>query len=181
MPDSLLTPVVEQVSQKIYFLRGERVILDSDLAKVYGVETTLNRAVKRNSERFPDDFMFALTRAETENLRCQFGTSRSMHGGHRYLPYAFTEHGAIMAASVLNSHRAVEAVIFVVRAFVKLREILASNKELAAKLDELETRLDGHDTALRQIVTAIRELAAPLKERKSKRIGFTKPVLKRSN
>jgi len=173
-----LAPLVQQVSQRILFLRGERVILDMDLAKVYGVSTkALNQAVKRNASRFPIDFAFRLT----TNEKKQVVTNCDHLGKLKFspsLPYAFTEHGAIMAASVLNSPRAVESSIFVVRAFVKLREILASNKELASKLDELESRLDGHDEALQQIVAAIRQLAAPIKERKSRRLGFSRPVVK---
>ena len=169
----------ERIGTLIHFIRGQKVMLDTDLAKVYGVPTkVLNQAINRNRLRFPEDFMFQVTPDELKALRSQIVTSKKGRGGARYLPYAFTEHGAIMAATVLNSRQAVETSVLVVRAFVKLREILASNKELAVKLDELESRLDGHDEALQQIVAAIRELAAPLKERKSKRLGFSKPVIK---
>src|SRR5687767_168242 len=135
---------LQKIAPLIHEIRGERVILDSDLAAIYGVETkALNRAVKRNLERFPFDFVFQLTKKEVGALRHQFGTSSS-HGGRRYLPYAFTEHGAIMAANVLNSKQAVEMSVFVVRAFVKLRDTLATHKELAEKLSELERKVGTH-------------------------------------
>src|SRR6516225_5669510 len=122
-------------------LRGHKVILDKNLAELYGVPTwRLNEQVKRNRRRFPDDFMFQLEIDEVEALRSQNAISKSGRGGRRYSPYAFTEHGAIMAASVLNSPCAVEVSVFVVRAFVKLRQMLASNEKLAAKIDELEQR-----------------------------------------
>src|SRR5207244_3980624 len=111
----------------------------------------LNEQVDRNRERFPSDFMFQLTAKEAEALRSQIATSKMGRGGRRYLPYAFTEHGAIMAASVLNSERAVEMSVFVVRAFVRLREILTSNRQLASKIDELERRLETHDTTIQEI------------------------------
>src|SRR5687768_15922691 len=165
----------EHVESLILQVRGQKVLLDRDLALLYEVETkALNRAVSRNIQRFPDDFVFQLTGAEKE----QVVASRPHLSPLKFskaLPHAFTEHGAIMAASVLNSPRAVEASIFVVRAFIKLREMLASHKQLAVKLDELEARLDGHDNAIHQIISAIRTLAAPLKERKSRRLGFKRP------
>ena len=125
-----------QVERRIYLIRGEKVMLDYDLAALYGVPTkSLNLAVKRNTERFPSDFMFQLNEEEHNCLRSQFAASkRDGRGGRRYVPYAFTEHGAIMAAAVLNSPRAVEMSIYVVRAFVQLRELLSSNKELAKRL-----------------------------------------------
>ncbi len=129
----------EQITRSILVIRGEKVILDVDLASLYGVQTKdLNKAVKRNTDRFPKDFVFQLTKQEVAHLRFQFGTSR--WGGTRYLPKAFTEHGALMAASVLNSPRAVEISVYIVRAFVKLRELLASNQALAKKLDQLEQK-----------------------------------------
>jgi phage regulator Rha-like protein len=144
----------QSVEQLIRIIRGRRVILDSDLALVYGVPTKqLNQAVKRNPDRFPDDFAFQLVNQEVAILRSQIATSSS-HGGRRYLPFAFTEHGAIMAASVLNSPRAVQMSVFVVRAFVKMREVLAQNVQLAEKLAELErkltSRLDVHEKAIVQ-------------------------------
>ena len=163
---------VERIERLIYLIRGQKVMLDSDLAELYGVETkTLNRAVGRNADRFPSDFVFQLTRQEVTNLRCQIGTSSSEYGGRRYHPYVFTEHGAIMAAMVLNSPRAVEMSVQVVRAFVRLREMLASNRELAQKLAELERKLEGHDAAIRNLFEAIRQLLnSP--ESPRKQIGF---------
>lgn len=159
---------IERIENAILLIRGEKVIMDTDLAALYGVETrSLVQAVKRNSERFPDDFMFQLTRNEFDALRSQFVISKG-RGGRRYLPYAFTEHGAIMAANVLNSDRAVQASVQVVRAFVRLRQILASNAELASKLEELEKK---YDRQFRVIFDAIRELMTPPASKK-KEIGF---------
>jgi phage regulator Rha-like protein len=130
----------EHIARDILVLRGQRVIVDSDLAALYGVTTKrFNEQVRRNRERFPEDFMFQLTAQEAAALRSQFATIKTGRGQHRkYLPYAFTEHGAIMAASVLNSPRAVEMSVYVVRAFVRLREMLASNRELARQFAQLE-------------------------------------------
>jgi len=138
---------VEHIAQAILIRRGHKVLLDAELAALYGVTTKrLNEQVKRNSARFPEDFLFRLTRAETEALnRSQIATGSQKHRDPRFPPYAFTEHGAIMAATVLNSPRAVEMSVYVVRAFVKLREMLASNKELVQKLNELERKLQSHD------------------------------------
>ena len=137
-------------------------MLDSDLAKLYGVETkTLNRAVKRNIKRFPGDFLMQLISEEVDSLRYQFGTSNAGRGGRRHLPYVFTEHGVVMAASLLNSPQAVEVSVFVVRAFVKLRQLVQTHKEFAGKLDQLERKVSGHDDAIRQLVAAIRQLMAP--------------------
>jgi phage regulator Rha-like protein len=156
-------------------LRHQRVILDSDLAELYGVTVKqLNQQVRRNRDRFPMDFMFRVTPQEDQILRSQIVTSSKKHGGRRYPPYAFTEHGAIMAATVLNSKRAVEMSVFVVRAFVRMREMLAKNRQLAAKINELDRRLETHDTAIQDIIEAIKELMVP--ERPSKRgIGFQLP------
>ena len=169
---------VEGITRAILVLRGHRVILDRHLAELYGVETrVLNQAAKRNEERFPEDFRFQLTAQEAAALRSQFVTLKPGRGQHpKFHPYAFTEHGAIMAANVLNSPKAVEMGIYVVRAFVKLRELLASNHELARRLDQLEARiqkkLTGHDEAIAAILSAIRELmAAPPPKRRG--IGFT--------
>jgi len=173
MGEGAIVPV-GQIEQRILMIRGERVMLDADLAALYGVETKLLvRTVKRNIERFPRDFMFQLTSKEFENLRCQIGTS-SRWGGRRYRPYAFTEHGAIMAASVLNSERAVKVSVYIVRAFVKLREILGAHKQLAQKLAELEKRLEGHDEQIATLIEAIRELMTPPPAAERKRIGFTR-------
>ena len=155
------------------------MILDTDLAELYGVPVKrLNEQVKRNRERFPADFMFQLTAKEAEDLRSQSATSKPTRGGRRYLPYAFTEHGAIMAATVLNSERAVEMSVFVVRAFVRLREMLSTNRELAAKLVELESRLDTQDTSIQNLFEAIKELMIP-EEPTRRRIGFELPASKR--
>jgi hypothetical protein len=166
---------VEHIAHSILILRGHRVILDRDLAAIYGVTTgRLNEAVKRNARRFPEDFMFQLTAAESEHLRSHFAISS--WGGRRYHPYAFTEHGAIQAANVLNSSRAVDMGVYVVRAFVKLRELLASNKELARRLDELEARIEkklaSHDEAIAAMLSAIRQLMNPPPP-KRRGIGFT--------
>lgn len=160
------------IESQIYLLRGQKVLIDSDLAALYGVEVrVLNQAVKRNRSRFPSDFMFRLTAKEIQNLRSQTVISSRTHGGRRYVPYVFTEHGAIMAASVLNSRRAVEMSIFVVRAFVHLRENLAAHRALTAKLTELEQRLESHDTAIEDIIDAIRALRAP-PDKPRRQIGF---------
>jgi len=149
------------IEQAIHFIRGQKVMLDSDLAKVYGVSTKrLKEQFRRNRDRFPEDFAFVLVPQEVANLRSQIAASRS-HGGLRYLPVAFTEHGAIMLASVLNSPLAVEASVCVVRAFVHLREMLASNRQLATKFAELERRLDGHNRSLKKLFDAIREMLKP--------------------
>lgn len=155
------------------------VLLDSELAALYGVMTKrFNQQIRRNQERFPPDFMFQLTEEEHQALRLHFATSNAAgpgRGGRRYLPYVFTEHGAIMAATVLNSARAIEMSVYVVRAFVKLREMLSSNRVLSRKLEELEqrltTRLDAHDDAIKAILSAIRELTNPPPT--TRKIGFT--------
>ena len=154
-------------------------MLDAELAALYAVTTKrLNEQIRRNQERFPPDFMFQLTEEEHRALRSHFATSNSVgpgRGGRRYLPYVFTEHGAIMAATVLNSPRAIEMSVYVVRAFVKLRELLSSNRVLSRKLDELEQRLtkrlDEHDDAIKAILSAIRELTNPPSVTRA--IGFT--------
>jgi hypothetical protein len=164
----------EDITRAILVLRGHRVLLDTELAALYGVTTKrLNEQVKRNAERFPEDFMFRLTRAETETLnRSHFATGSQKHRDPRFPPYAFTEHGAIMAATILNSPRAVEMSLYVVRAFVRLRELLASNTALARKLDELERKYQHHDEAITAILSAIRELTNPPAP-KRRSIGFT--------
>jgi phage regulator Rha-like protein len=142
-------------------------MLDSDLAAIYGVETkALNRAVKRNADRFPKDFMFQLTRQESEVLRYRFGTLKTGRGQHRkYLPYVFTEHGAIMAANVLNSRQAVQMSVFVVRAFLKMRALLGDKRELAKKLvaleKELKQRLDVHEAAIVTILQRVMDVIDP--------------------
>ncbi|HED37638.1 MAG TPA: ORF6N domain-containing protein [Ignavibacteria bacterium] len=164
---------VEVVENKILMIRSQKVILDFHLAKLYNVETKiLNKAVARNIDRFPVDFMFRLTQKEWNSLRFHFGTSNSGRGGRRYLPFAFTEHGALMVASVLSSPAAVKISILVVRAFVRLREILAANKELAQKLKELELKTESHDKQITAIFDAINQLLAPPPVTK-KKMGFS--------
>ena len=167
--------LAKKVDSKILVLRDQKVILDVDLAALYGVSVKrLNEQIKRNANRFPADFFFRLSPAEYENLRSQNATSSSSHGGRRYLPHAFTEHGAIMAATVLNSKRAIEMSIFVVRAFVRMREALAENQQIVTKLSEIERRLESHDVEIQELVDAIRELMAPLPAN-NRRIGFEAP------
>ena len=167
---------VEQIENRIVTVRGCRVMIDSDLAEMYGVPVKrLNEQVKRNAERFPPDFAFQMTQGEYDALRSQIATLEKGRGSHRkYVPWAFTEHGAIMAANVLNSGRAVEVSVYVVRAFVRLRQILGSHKGLAHKLTELERRVGGHDAVIRDLVTAIRHLAEPPSAPPRSRIGFRK-------
>jgi ORF6N domain len=154
---------VEQISQSILVFRGHKVLLDEDLAVLYGVATkVLLQAIKRNIGRFPEDFMFRLTAAEWAVLRSQSVTSKLQHGGRRYTPYVFTEQGVAMLSSVLNSERAITINIEIMRAFVKLRDLLSSNRELARRFAQLETRLDKklteHDEAIAAILSAIRQL-----------------------
>jgi methyl-accepting chemotaxis protein len=169
---------LERIVSRILLVRGQKVMLDADLAELYGVSTgRLNQQVRRNRDRFPSDFMFQMTNQEVERLRSQIAISigemqQVGRGGRRYLPHAFTEHGAIMAATILNTPRAIEVSVFVVRAFVRLREMVAANKELSKKLDELERRVSHHDEAITSIVKAIRELAAPPEPKAKRRIGF---------
>jgi len=171
---------VESIVSKIVPLRGKKVLLDRDLAELYGVETgMLNRAVKRNFERFPKDFMFQLSVEEWDLLRCQSGISKPGRGGRRYLPYAFTEHGSVMAANILKSSRAVQISVFVVRAFVKMREILIEQRDLAKKLRDLEERLterlDIHETAIVEVLRQVMTLLTPPQNapvKPKKKIGF---------
>lgn len=156
------------VEERIRLFRGEKVILDADLAELYGVPVKrLNEAVRRNRARFPSDFMFQLSDDEFANLRSQIATSS--WGGRRYRPHAFTEHGAIMVAAVLNSEQAVAVSVMVVRAFVRLRQLLVTHTELARKLDELERK---YDAQFQGVFNAIRQLMAPLSEATRRRIGF---------
>jgi len=173
MPKSQ-TAMAISVESRIFVLRQQKVILDRDLAELYGVPVKrLNEQVKRNRERFPDDFMFQLTKTEEADLQ-GLSAAKPGRGGRRYAPYAFTEHGAIMAATVLNSERAVEMSVFVVRAFVRLREMMSANQQLASKIDELEQRLDTHDASIQELIEAIRELMAP-EPATGRRIGFALP------
>lgn len=158
------------IEQKIHIIRGKRVMFDNDLAVLYGVTTgNLNKAVVRNSERFPEDFMFQITADELKNLKFQNGISS--WGGRRSLPYAFTEQGVAMLSSVLRSKRAIAVNILIMRTFAKLREVLSTHKELAAKLNELERRVTGHDEDIKALIMAIRQLMEPPQQRK-RQIGF---------
>lgn len=164
----------QALAGRIVVIRGQRVLLDADLAQLYEVATKrFNEQIKRNPMRFPADFMFRLTEEEYESLRSQNVTSK--RGGRRYLPLAFTEHGAIMAASVLNSDRAVEMSVYVVRAFVQLRAVLLDHKALADKLAALERRVSHHDNSLAEVIEAIRALMAQPKPA-HRPIGFTADV-----
>jgi hypothetical protein len=163
---------VERVQNVIFLIRGEKVMLDSHLAELYRVETRLLiQAVKRNADRFPEDFIFLLTPQEVTNLRSQIVISSSAHGGRRYQPYVFTEQGVAMLSSVLRSKRAAQVNVAIMRAFVSLRRLLATNEALASKLAELERRLEGHDQAIKSLFDAIRELMAPPAKPK-REIGF---------
>jgi len=173
---------IDNVESAIYLIRGQRVMLDSDLAAIYRVTTRrLNEQLRRNRRRFPRDFAFQLTAEEFTNLKSQIATSSlrsqlgtlSSHGGKRKLPWVFTEHGAIMLASVLNSAIAVQASVRVVRAFVRLREMVAANAQLAAKLSELERRLDSHDEAIVDLFATLKRLLeSPPELEKKREIGF---------
>lgn len=164
---------IGQVEQRILLIRGQRVMLDADLAMLYGVPTrVLNQAVRRNLKRFPQDFMFKLTQPEKDQVITICDHLKNLKYA-KALPNAFTEHGAIMVASVLNTKRAVQISVFVVRAFVKLREMLSTHKELAHKLVELERKLQNHDESIRSLVVAIRQLMRPPEsETPKRRIGF---------
>jgi hypothetical protein len=170
---------IELLEQRIYFLRGQRVMLDADLAEIYGVATkVLNQAVKRNLHRFPEDFMFRLTIEEAQNvirLRSQIVTLKRGQN-IKYAPYAFTGHGAVMLASVLNSPLAIEASIQVVRAFVQMRTVLAVHQDLAKKIEELEITVGTHGKNFEAVFTALRELLKPPKKPRrtpKRQIGFT--------
>jgi hypothetical protein len=164
---------VEVIEQRILLIRGQRVMLDADLAGLYGTTTKrLNEQVKRNRGRFPEDFMFQLTKKEKAEVVAICDHLAKLKFSP-VLPNAFTEHGAIMVASVLNTKRAIQVSVFVVRAFVKLREMLSTHKELAHKLAMLERKLQNHDESIRSLVVAIRQLMAPPEpEPPKKRIGF---------
>jgi hypothetical protein len=164
---------VERIEHAILLIRGHRVVLDADLAALYGVTTSrLNEQVRRNADRFPNDFSFVLTQQEFTNLMSQFATSSSQWGGRRKLARAFTEHGAVMAASVLNTPIAVAVSLEVVRAFVRLRQLLISHEALARKLAELESKLAGHDEQFAVVFEAIHQLMEPSKPAPKGRIGF---------
>jgi len=163
------------IDLRILILRHQKVILDTALAELYSVPVKrLNEQIKRNRKRFPADFMFHLTPRENKSLRSQFATSNIGRGGRRSLPYAFTEHGAIMAATVLNSEQAVEMSVYAVRAFIRLRAALTANRELAGRIEELEKHLETHDGAIQEIIKVIKKLMNPSPSRRSK-IGFALP------
>lgn len=173
---------VERITRMILIIRGQRVILDAELAALYGVTTkTFNQAVKRNTKRFPTDFLFQLNTDEASSLRSRFVTLEKRGRGRypKYLPFAFTEHGAIMAATILRSPRAIEMSLYVVRAFVHLRDLLTSNKELARQFAQLEARLNKkltqHDDAIAAILSTIRQLMEPPTP-KRRGIGFTADI-----
>jgi len=165
-----LAPRIEQM---IYLIRGQRVMLDSDLARIYGVTTSaLNQALKRNIGRFPNDFAFQITADDLEFLMSQIVTSKGGPGGRRKLPWVFTEHGALMLATILNSPTAVAASVRVMRAFVWMREHIAANKELARKLADLEDQVGAHDKAITDLFEAIRQLIEPPLPENRREIGF---------
>lgn len=163
---------VEQIERTILEIQGQKVIIDADLATIYGTTTKrLNQAVRRNKDRFPDDFMFQLTEEEKSEVvtNCDHLVNLKYSP---HLPYVFTEHGALMAASVLNTERAVKVSVFVVRAFVRLRELVATHKELAIKLKELEQRVGAHDQAIIELMQTIKQLMEPPAPKPKRRIGF---------
>ena len=165
MGNKNLVPV-EVIAEKILLIRDQKVMLDRDLAKLYGVATAqLKRQVKRNSDRFPGDFMFELTNEELKNWRCQFGTSNSIKMGMRYRPIAFTEHGILMLSSVLNSNRAIKVNIQIMRAFVRIREYLATHKDVLKKLEE-------HDRQIKTIFGVVNKLLLSPVSEKTRKIGF---------
>lgn len=176
MPSKVALPL-ERIEHRILLVRGHKVLLDADLAALYGVETrALNQAVKRNGERFPPDFMFRLSAKALAAWRSQLVMSNpGAKMGLRRAPFAFTEHGALMAATVLNSPRAVETSLYVVRAFVRLRQFLASHKDLARRLEQHERKLASHDQAIAGLVSTIRSLMAPPEAPKRRPIGFVTP------
>ena len=162
----------EVIEGNIFMIRGQKVMLSTHLARLYGVEAkVLIQAVKRNIERFPEDFMFQLTWEEAQSSRSQIVTLKKGQN-IKYLPYAFTEYGVAMLSSILNSERAIQVNIVIMRTFGKLREILATHKELAHKLNQLEHKIEKHDTEIQAIFEAIRQLMAPLPEPPKRRIGF---------
>jgi hypothetical protein len=170
-------PDIVLAEEKILTIRGHRVMLDSDLAKLYGVETrTLVQAVKRNADRFPEDFMFSVKNEELQEvmgLRSQSVISKAARGGRRYAPYAFTEQGVAMLSSVLNSKRSIQVNIAIMRTFVRLRSLTSAHRELASKVLEHEGKLIKHDRALREVFDAIRQLMdVPPPTPKKRRIGF---------
>jgi hypothetical protein len=175
-PTAVQTVPVEFIERKIYLIRGHKVMLDNDLAALYQVPTkVLNQAVRRNFARFPADFMFQLTPDEDKSLRSQIVTSNIGRGGRRYPAYAFTEHGVAMLSSVLSSKRAIELNILIIRAFVRLREYLATHKDLARKLEDVERTQQEHGAHIQQIYDYIQQLLEPAPGPPKRRIGFATP------
>ena len=172
MSDRRTHLLMEPIERRILLIRVQKVMLDSDLAELYGVTTfNLNKAVKRNRDRFPEDFCFQLSKEEYRALKFQIGISKEGRGGRRFLPYAFTEQGVAMLSSVLRSRRAALVNVAIMRAFVKFRQMLTVHRDLAQKLAELEGKVEGHDRQIRSIFDAIRRLMAPPALRR-RRIGF---------
>ena len=168
---NLIAP--EKIENKIFLIRGKKVMLSKDLAELYGVSTKrLNEQVKRNKDRFPEDFMFILTKEEAELSRSQIATLKQGQN-IKYLPYAFTEQGVAMLSSVLNSKRAIQVNIQIMRAFIKIREFLINHKEIAGKLNQLENKTQKHDEEIKSIFEAIRFLMAPEGEKPKRKIGFS--------
>jgi phage regulator Rha-like protein len=171
-PAHRLSVPVQLIERRIYLIRGQKVMLDSELAELYGVSTKVfNQAVKRNRDRFPRDFMFQATLAEANSLRSQIVTSNQGRGGRRYLPYAFTEQGVAMLSSVLTSKRAVQVNIAIMRAFVRFRELLSTHKELAHRMDDLEREQREQGAKIETVFHAIQDLLEP-PPKKSRTIGF---------
>ena len=173
MPNTAIIPV-DAIAKRITFIRGQRVIIDADLAQLYGVSTSaLNQAVKRNRARFPDDFMFQLSGEEFDYWKSQIVISNSRAKmGLRKVPYAFTEHGAYMAGNVLNSPRAIDVSMFIVRAFIQMRDLLATHKNIAKQLSALDKRVTGQDKTIAQIIATIHQLLEPPAAPKKRPIGF---------
>jgi len=174
MSENTEESLTHTITEVIYVIRGQRVMLDQDLAELYGVEIrVLNQAVSRNLKRFPRDFMFQLSEEETKLLRSQFVILETGRGKHRkFRPYAFTEQGVAMLSSVLRSDRAISVNIEIVRTFVKMRELLSANKELAQRIEELERKVGTHDEEIGAVFEAIKQLMLPAKQEKKERIGF---------
>jgi ORF6N domain len=172
-PTEKLPVPVEVIERRIYLIRGNKVMLDADLAELYQVPTfRLNEAVKRNRDRFPEDFMFQLTKQEAKSLTSHFAMSKQGRGGRRTLPYAFTEHGVAMLSSVLNSARAVQMNILIIRAFIKLRDLLATHRDLAARMEKLEAAQKRHASVINILAEEIDKLKKPAPLPPKRRIGF---------
>ena len=168
------TVPIERITTMIYLIRNKKIMLDRDLAALYGVETKqLKRAVRRNISRFPADFMFELTKQELKDWRSQFGTSNAVKMGLRYVPMAFTEQGVAMLSSVLNSKSAIHVNIQIIRAFVQLRRVVVSHADLTKRLTEVEAQFKDHDEKIVAIFRVIQELIGPDEKPKKKRIGYT--------